>query len=263
MQTKNKVAISAASYLLFSISFSMLSKYYHMLTFIGYVLNILMFAGSFYLIIKIIKNCSSVKTYFVIQSIIIAVGYAFFYYAGINLREAAPPIPDIPIAGLIYFLAAAVFCLLYKGLGNKAETIIYGVCTLCIIGAVVLKISSIYVDNSYLNKSDNISDRDKKLIKEFRSHHNYSNDELKSLEIKYLGEVDGYRIYFVPFKGSSGVLNSGAWKKEGYTFPVASHTQIIGIKDGNLYTLGNLIHETSINIRGLYELMPEEFHFTK
>lgn len=112
---------------------------------------------------------------------------------------------------------------------------------------------------SYINSKDNIADEDEMIIKEFRSHHDYSNYELKKLEIIYLGTVDGYKIYYVPFKGSSGVLNENSWTKEGYTFPVECQTRIVGIKSNNLYTIGELIHETQINIKQLYQLLPNEF----
>ena len=113
--------------------------------------------------------------------------------------------------------------------------------------------------NSVVNTKDNINDNDEVIIKEFRSHHNYTNKELINLGIKYLGTVDGYRIYNVPFKGSSGVLNPSSWTKEGYTFPVECQTRIIGIKSSELYTIGNLIHETQINIKQLYDILPEEY----
>ena len=115
------------------------------------------------------------------------------------------------------------------------------------------------IENSVLNTKDNIDDKDEAIIKEFRSHHDYSNKELRNLEIKYLGTVDGYRIYYVPFKGSSGVLNPSSWTKEGYTFPVECQTRIIGVKSTELYTIGNLIHETQINIKQLYDVLPKEF----
>ena len=112
-------------------------------------------------------------------------------------------------------------------------------------------------DINYINHNDNIPDKDEKLIKEFRSHHNYTNEELKNLQIKYLGCVEDYNIYDVPFKDYSGVSGDGAWTKDGYTFPVDSHTRIIGIKNGQLYTIGNLIHETTINMKELYRLLPK------
>lgn len=40
-------------------------------------------------------------------------------------------------------------------------------------------------------------------------------------------------------------------------FPSESHTQILGVKEGDLYTLGNLLFETSINVEKLHELIPE------
>lgn len=112
---------------------------------------------------------------------------------------------------------------------------------------------------SYTNTKDNIADEDEKIIKEFRSHHGYSINELKNLDIKYLGTVDDYKIYYVPFKGASGVLKENSWIEEGYTFPAECHTRIVGIKSNNLYTIGNLIYETQINIKQLYELLPKEF----
>ena len=112
---------------------------------------------------------------------------------------------------------------------------------------------------SFINTRDNINDKDEAIIKEFRSHHGYTNNELKNLGIRYLGVVDDYKIYYVPFKGPSGVLNETSWKKEGYTFPIECQTRIIGIKSNELYTIGNLIHETQINIKQLYEVLPEEF----
>ncbi|MBU3179200.1 hypothetical protein KPL47_23185 [Clostridium estertheticum] len=110
-----------------------------------------------------------------------------------------------------------------------------------------------------INESDSIIESDEKIIKEFRSHHNYSDKELKNLAINYLGDVDGFRVYFVPFKGSSGVLNEKNWTKDNYIFPIKSQTRIIGIKEDKLYTLGNLIHETNINIKALYTILPKEY----
>jgi len=138
----------------------------------------------------------------------------------------------------------------------KSKYLLSVVILIVLVSLLVSCSSSI---ESYINRNDSIADRDEKVIKEFRSHHNYSNEELKSLAIKYLGEVDGFRIYFVPFKGSSGVLNEGSWTKDNYTFPVESHTRIIGIKNSNLYTVGNLIHETPINIKALYDILPNEY----
>ncbi|MBS4538464.1 hypothetical protein GOQ27_08305 [Clostridium sp. D2Q-11] len=113
--------------------------------------------------------------------------------------------------------------------------------------------------NELIKTDDNINDKDEKIIKEFRSHHDYSKEELKSLNIKYLGEVDGFRIYFVPYKGSNGILNERDWIKEGAVFPIESHTRILGVQYNKLYTLSNLVYETQINIKQLYELLPEEF----
>jgi hypothetical protein len=112
-------------------------------------------------------------------------------------------------------------------------------------------------NSSFINRSDNIPDGDEKIIKEFRAHHDYSDAELKSLAITYLGEINGYRIYGVPYKGVE--LYDKDWIKDGYNFPSKSHSRIIGIISGHLYTLGNLIHETSIDIKGLYNLVPEDY----
>jgi len=112
---------------------------------------------------------------------------------------------------------------------------------------------------SYINAKDTIGDKDEMIIKEFRSHQGYSKDELKKLKIRYLGTVEDYKIYYVPFKGSSGDINGESWTKEGYTFPAECHTKIVGIKYDNIRTIGELIHETQINIKELYELLPSEF----
>ena len=108
---------------------------------------------------------------------------------------------------------------------------------------------------SYPNNKDSIPDNDEKIIKEFRSKQNYTTDQLKILEIKHLGDVSDYRIYYVPFKGSSGIINEEDWKKGEYIFLNESHTRIIGISNNKLYTLGNLINETQIDIKALYNIV--------
>ena len=85
-----------------------------------------------------------------------------------------------------------------------------------------------------VNYIDEIRNSDEYLIKSFRSHHNYSIKELKQLEIEYLGEVDGYRIYFVPSKGK-GSWTSDPWIKDGYTFPSESHTLIGSINSSVIF----------------------------
>lgn len=110
---------------------------------------------------------------------------------------------------------------------------------------------------NYINTIDNINDKDEAIIKEFRSHHGYSNDELKKLEIKNLGTVDGYNIYYVELKNVSEPGED--WTKDGYIFPVKCQTRIVGIKSNKLYTIGQLIFESQINIKQLYEVLPEEF----
>ncbi len=42
---------------------------------------------------------------------------------------------------------------------------------------------------TYFDKSDSINDADEKLIKKFSANHEYTFDELKELQIEYLGEV--------------------------------------------------------------------------
>lgn len=103
---------------------------------------------------------------------------------------------------------------------------------------------------------DDIKNSDEFLIKAFRSHHHYTIGELRQLKIEYLGEVDGYRIYDVSYKGS---VNSDPWTKQGYTFPPESHTRVIGIKKGSLYVLGELVHESNIDIKRLYEVIQSKF----
>lgn len=114
---------------------------------------------------------------------------------------------------------------------------------------------------SYVNTKDNINDKDEAIIKEFCSHHGYSNNELKNLATKYLGLVDGYKIYYVPFKGENE--SDKDWIKNGYTFRGKSYTRIIGIKSNKLYTIGELVNETQINIKQLYKVLPEEFKVKK
>jgi len=108
---------------------------------------------------------------------------------------------------------------------------------------------------TYIDKKDSIRDDDEKLIKKFRSHHNYSLDELKGLEIEYLDEIDGYRIYLVEFDGNTDMGSLSGWDIDEYVFPIGASTRIIGIKDDNLYVSGKLIYETAIDIDRLYELV--------
>ena len=113
-------------------------------------------------------------------------------------------------------------------------------------------------NTNYINTNDDIEDGDEAIIKDFRSNHKYSNEELKNLDIKYLGTVDKYKIYYVPYNIDNG-FGSKNTTKEGYAFTIESLTRIVGIESKNLYTLGNLIYETRINIKQLHELLPEEF----
>lgn len=113
---------------------------------------------------------------------------------------------------------------------------------------------SFIISNMYSINAEN-----DKIIKEFRSHHGYTNDELKNMKIKYLGNVEGYFIYYVPLKPV--VEEGNDCEAKGYVFPAVSMTRIIGIKDGTLYTLGNLIFETSLreHVGEVYNLLIDQF----
>lgn len=108
---------------------------------------------------------------------------------------------------------------------------------------------------SYIDKSDSINDDDEKLIKKFRSNHDYTFDELKELQIEYLGEVSGFRIYLVEYRGDIAMCPLTGWEIDGYVFPLGATTKIMGIKEDKLYVSGKLIYETSIDIPILYDLV--------
>ena len=108
-------------------------------------------------------------------------------------------------------------------------------------------------------KNYTYSSKDEKLIKEFRSHQNYKEKDLKDLKIKKLGVVDDYTIYDVPYKGSNGTLNKNSIMKNNYTFSDVASTRIIGIKGSELFTLGNLVYEVNIDLEKLYELIPDKY----
>ncbi len=110
------------------------------------------------------------------------------------------------------------------------------------------------VSNKY-----NINAENEKIIKEFRSHHGYTNDELKNMKIKYLGNIEGYFIYYVPLKKSFDCGND--YEAKGYVFSSVSMTRIIGINNGELYTLGNMIFETSLreHVGEVHNLLLDEF----
>ncbi|WP_028550781.1 hypothetical protein [Paenibacillus sp. UNC451MF] len=110
----------------------------------------------------------------------------------------------------------------------------------------------------YVNSYNNINDHDERLIKDFRSHHGYSRFELFSLEIRLLGEINDYKIYYVPFKGMDDTLNK-PFEEQGYNFPIQSQTRIIGIKGNRLYTLGWLIRMNDMDLNKLYKLIIKEF----
>lgn len=95
--------------------------------------------------------------------------------------------------------------------------------------------------NFYVNPYDDIRDDDERLIKQDRSHSEYCNEELNVLKIEFLGEVEGYRVYNAPLKGPNSKLN------------------VLAIKNGKAYNLYKLVHETSISIEKLNEILPNEF----
>ncbi|SFL07013.1 hypothetical protein SAMN03159341_10357 [Paenibacillus sp. 1_12] len=109
------------------------------------------------------------------------------------------------------------------------------------------------VNFDYVDRYNNIDDHDERLIKDFRSHHEYSKLELFSLQIKYLDTINGYKIYYVPYKGKDDSLNK-PFEKADYTFPIQSNTRIIGIKGDRLYTLVWLINMEDMDLIKLYEL---------
>jgi hypothetical protein len=109
-----------------------------------------------------------------------------------------------------------------------------------------------------INYTDAIRNSDELLIKAFRSRPNYSIKELRQLEIEYLDVVDGYRVYFVPLKASHYSL---PLVKDSFTFPSESLARIVGIKNGRLHVLGELVKENDADTRRLYELMQIKFKY--
>lgn len=147
------------------------------------------------------------------------------------------------------------------------------------LAAILLIAVSLYLYNSLMNvqkpagtnptktedKSSDIKiesidenkiEGDEKIIREFRSHQGYSKEELNKLDIKPLGTIDAYDIYYVPFKDKT--FGSENWSKDGCTFPIFFNTRIIGVKSNRAYTLGNLLFETKIDVKKLYQLLPED-----
>ena len=110
---------------------------------------------------------------------------------------------------------------------------------------------------TYVNKDDSIRDDDEKLIKKFRSHHDYTPDELQNLEVIYLDEIDAYRIYLVEYQDSTELGEPKGWEVEEYSFPTGAETRIIGIKDNTLFVFGKLVYETNIDKEKLYRLVIE------
>ncbi|WPC43932.1 Ig-like domain-containing protein [Clostridium sp. JS66] len=112
---------------------------------------------------------------------------------------------------------------------------------------------SFVVSNIYSINTEN-----EKIIKKVRSYF-YTNNELKNMKIKYLGNVEGYFIYYVPLKPV--VEEGNDYTAKGYVFSARSMQRIVGIKDGELYTLGNLIFETSLreHVGEVYNLLIDEF----
>ena len=108
---------------------------------------------------------------------------------------------------------------------------------------------------TYIDKSDSINDADEKLIKKFRSNHDYTFDELKELQIEYLDDISGFRIYLVEYGGDITMGSLTGWEIDEYVFPIGASTKIIGVKDNKLYVSGKFIYETSIDIPMLYDLV--------
>lgn len=77
------------------------------------------------------------------------------------------------------------------------------------------------------------------------------------MPIQYLGEVDGARVYEVP-PVASNVTGSPFYNYNGYVFADRSFTSIIGIKEGRLYTFGELINEVKVSVEKLYDFMPTD-----
>lgn len=122
-----------------------------------------------------------------------------------------------------------------------------------ILFLLISLISFIILTGCKSNQNSN-SSSDEKIIKEFRSHQKYSSSELKAIEIKYLGNVDNYKIYYVSYKEQVSA-NEKPFIKDNYIFPIAAQTRIVGIKEKELYTLGNMLYETQINVQQLYNLV--------
>lgn len=106
-----------------------------------------------------------------------------------------------------------------------------------------------------VNYFDNIKNSDEYIIKAYRLHNKYSLKELKQLEIRYLGGMDGYKIYFVPIKDSS---IPDEWKDRFYFSP-KSNARILGVKNGVVYTFGELVNDSSIHTKSLYKLIQGNF----
>ena len=128
---------------------------------------------------------------------------------------------------------------------------------IAIATGVIVLVFAILNRPTYINENDHIRDDDERIIKRFNSLNGYSFEELMTLEIKYLGEVDGYRIYDRESKGIACADGSG-WEVYGYEVPSVSYCRIIGISEGKLYILNVLINEHRIDVDALYELVSNE-----
>lgn len=126
-----------------------------------------------------------------------------------------------------------------------------------IFAIIILATINFSFDTNTINQYDNIPDDDEFLIKNFRAHHDYSAIELKFLDIKFLGEVDGYRIYYVPNKNDTS-YDQDDWKVGKLVFPSKCHTRIVGIKNNKLSVIGELLNEIKINAQKLYNIIPKE-----
>ncbi|MBP1967548.1 hypothetical protein GQF04_23810 [Paenibacillus aceris] len=103
---------------------------------------------------------------------------------------------------------------------------------------------------------------DEAKIREFRRYHIATESELEQIPIRYLGEVDGARVYEVP-PVASNVIGSPFYNYNGYVFADKSFSSIIGIKEGRLYTFVALLNIEKVNVKKLYDLMPIELKVKK
>jgi len=98
---------------------------------------------------------------------------------------------------------------------------------------------------------------DKALIKFHMSVNTSPFSKAMNTDMRYLGKVEGYRIYYVeshrkPYLGDKDTI-------DGYFFESKLFSTIKGIKHLGYYTLGELLFEENINSKKLYEAIPEKY----